>query len=65
MVYCSLINDYLYQKHISMNKTFEIENNEAVCLVSGLHSLGNRLFTKTEKNYSKLNLPKAYNYAKI
>ena len=53
------------EKHISLNKTFEIGNNEAIYLISGLHSLGNSLFTKTGKNYSKLNLPKAYNNAKI
>ena len=32
-----------------MNKTFEIENNKVIYLISALHSLGNSLFTKTGK----------------
>lgn len=43
-----------------MNKTFEIENNETIYLISVLHSLGNIGFTEMGKNYSKLNIPKAY-----
>ena len=60
-------NEYLSTRTAfsdTMTKTLENENNDSDYLITGLHALSNYLFKESGKNYSKLDLPQAYNLCK-
>ena len=57
-------NEFLAKKTTfgdTITKTLQNDNNDSENLLTGLHSLGNYLFSENGPNYSKLDLAKTYN----